>query len=69
MKVREGLIPTALGTVVTTAGLVSKKYAPEKLAWTVVGFGLAHVVLGSIDLVEHADESKLISNETETYQH
>lgn len=54
MDIKEGVIPTALGTVVTAAGaaLAVKDIAP-KIAAGVVGFGLAHVVLGSIDLVEH----------------
>lgn len=53
MKAREGLIPTVLGTVVTTSGFAMKKLIPNSVAWGIVGFGLAHVVLGSIDLVEH----------------
>ncbi|MEC0243087.1 hypothetical protein D3C81_2288590 [compost metagenome] len=50
---REGLIPAVLGTVVSTSGalLLGSKY---KLAATgILGFGLAHVVLGTIDLIEH----------------
>ncbi|KGE18665.1 hypothetical protein [Paenibacillus wynnii] len=51
---REGLIPTVLGTVVcasSAAFLGSRRY---KMAATgVLGFGLAHVVLGAIDLFEH----------------
>ncbi|ANY71958.1 MULTISPECIES: hypothetical protein [Paenibacillus] len=50
---REGLIPAVLGTVVSASGaaLLCSKY---KLAATgILGFGLAHVVLGAIDLVEH----------------
>lgn len=53
MKTKEGLIPTVLGTVVTTSGYAMKNMLPGPLAWGIVGFGLAHVVLGSIDLVEH----------------
>jgi hypothetical protein len=51
---REGLIPTILGTAVTTAGVVLKKreIAPM-ISAGIVGFGLAHIVLGAIDLVEH----------------
>ncbi|SDG18819.1 hypothetical protein SAMN04488542_1291 [Fontibacillus panacisegetis] len=48
---REGLIPTVLGTVVSAsaASLLGSRY---KLAATgVLGFGLAHIVLGAIDLV------------------
>ncbi|MCX7746778.1 MAG: asparagine synthase [Clostridia bacterium] len=52
MKVREGLVPTVLGTVVTATGLALKPVS-NKLSWGVTGFGLAHVVLGAIDLFEH----------------
>ncbi|PLT30519.1 asparagine synthase [Peribacillus deserti] len=55
MNVREGLIPTALGTAVTAAGYTMKQMqgSNKMIANTVFGFGLAHVVLGVIDLVEH----------------
>lgn len=51
---REGLVPTVLGTAVTAAGVVLKKreVAPM-IASGIVGFGLAHVVLGTIDLATH----------------
>lgn len=61
---REGVIPTALGAVVT-AGAVTmramdiKKRGMKKrdvmpmIETGLVGFGLAHIVLGAIDLVEH----------------
>lgn len=55
VKVREGLIPTALGTLVTAAGLALRnlnRVRPADL-WGVTGFELAHIVLGAIDLVEH----------------
>ncbi|GGG09402.1 hypothetical protein GCM10010912_62390 [Paenibacillus albidus] len=50
---REGMIPAVLGAVVTASGaaFLGSKY---KLAATgVLGFGLAHMVLGAIDLFEH----------------
>lgn len=61
---REGIIPTALGTVVTAAGVamrvmdmknngMSKRDLIPMLGAGVIGFGLAHVVLGGIDLFEH----------------
>jgi formate/nitrite transporter FocA (FNT family) len=55
MDIREGLIPTALGTAVTAAGYAMKQTrgSNKMVANTVFGFGLAHVVLGVIDLVEH----------------
>ncbi|MTI47024.1 asparagine synthase [Sporosalibacterium faouarense] len=58
MQAREGLIPTVLGTAVTTSGFAMKKILPGPLAWGLVGFGLAHVVLGSIDLVEHKETAR-----------
>ncbi|WP_028595065.1 hypothetical protein [Paenibacillus assamensis] len=55
MNIREGLIPTALGIAVTGAGYAMKQSrgSNKMIANTVFGFGLAHVVLGVIDLVEH----------------
>ncbi|MED1903645.1 asparagine synthase [Bacillus thuringiensis] len=55
MNIREGLIPTTLGTAVTVAGYALKQTrgSNKMIANTVFGFGLAHVVLGVIDLVEH----------------
>lgn len=57
MKVHEGIIPTALGTAVTAVGtaMVSKKLSPMVSAG-LVGFGLAHIVLGSIDIAQHRQE-------------
>ncbi len=55
MNIREGLIPAALGSAVTATGYVmkQKKRSNKMIANTVFGFGLAHIVLGVIDLVEH----------------
>jgi len=51
-KIREGLIPTILGTAVTAIGLVT--YGGAAVAGAAVtGFGLAHIVLGGIDLATH----------------
>ncbi|WP_018086566.1 hypothetical protein [Desulfurispora thermophila] len=52
---REGLLPTVLGTAVTATGLALRMANPV-LGWGIAGFGLAHVVLGAIDLFEHAPE-------------
>lgn len=54
MAVHEGVIPTALGTVVTGVGatMVAKRVSPM-IAAGVVGFGAAHIILGAIDLVQH----------------
>lgn len=52
MRVREGMIPAILGTAVTATGLIIRPRAP-RAGWGVAGFGLAHIVLGAIDLIEH----------------
>jgi hypothetical protein len=53
--IREGLIPAVLGTAVTATGYALKqsRKVDSTLSDTIVGFGLAHIVLGAIDLVEH----------------
>lgn len=55
LNIREGLIPTVLGTAVSATGYALKqnRKVSSMVANTVFGFGLAHVVLGVIDLVEH----------------
>jgi hypothetical protein len=53
---RKGVIPTVLGTAVTATGaaLTAMEIAPV-IATGVVGFGLAHIVLGGIDIARHED--------------
>ncbi|MFC4323479.1 asparagine synthase [Litchfieldia salsa] len=55
MNGREGLIPTVLGTAVTATGFMLKqnRKIDPMISNTIFGFGLAHIVLGAIDLVEH----------------
>ncbi|MDQ0226017.1 asparagine synthase [Metabacillus niabensis] len=55
MNIREGMIPTALGTAVTATGytLKQRRGSNKMVANTIFGFGLAHIVLGAIDLVQH----------------
>jgi len=43
MKIREGMIPTILGTVVTAAGLSLKPFS-SRISWGITGFGLAHIL-------------------------
>ena len=60
---REGLIPAILGTAVTVTGLalrsadmkkngMNRREVAPMVAAGIIGFGLAHVVLGSIDLIQ-----------------
>ena len=53
MAKKEGTIPTALGTVVTAAGITmaTMEVAPV-IAAGVIGFGAAHIVLGGIDIIQ-----------------
>ncbi|RXZ84022.1 asparagine synthase [Paenibacillaceae bacterium] len=50
---REGLIPAVLGTVVSASGATLLKSKYKLVGTGVLGFGLAHVILGAIDLIEH----------------
>lgn len=52
-KIREGLIPTVLGTAVTAVGLAAYGGTSSIAGAAVTGFGLAHIVLGGIDLATH----------------
>lgn len=61
---REGIIPTALGAAVTATGVtlrgrdirrrgMDKKNLIPRLEAGIIGFGLAHIVLGAIDYIQH----------------
>ncbi|MEG0771833.1 asparagine synthase [Clostridium sp.] len=64
MRIKDGVIPTVLGTVVTAGaatlrakdmkGMKMNKRNMIPMAETaLLGFGLAHVVLGAIDLMNN----------------
>lgn len=61
--IREGLIPVLLGSAVTASGMafrssdmkkhgMSKKQIVPLMTAGIIGFGLAHIVLGGIDLFQ-----------------
>jgi len=57
-KIREGIIPTVLGTAVAATGALMTRNSrddADKVAWGIMGFGLAHVVLGAIDIIQHRE--------------
>ncbi|MFC7370117.1 asparagine synthase [Fictibacillus iocasae] len=62
MLKREGLIPVLLGTIVSLSALPflnsgsGRKKSSNSLTSLILGFGLAHIVLGTIDLFEHDSE-------------
>jgi len=51
-KLREGTVPTVVGTAVTIAGAALIPVTPL-IASGVAGFGLAHILLGGIDMYQH----------------
>ena len=53
MRVKEGIVPTILGTAVTAAGLALRDNIPDTYRGGIIGFGLAHIVLGSMDIVDN----------------
>jgi hypothetical protein len=54
---KEGVIPTALGTLVTGLGMSVKDNKP-RLGWGIAGFGLAHILLGSLDLMDDKSQRR-----------
>ena len=51
MHIKEGIIPTVLGTVVTATGVALKNNIPDSYRNGIIGFGLAHIAIGSVELV------------------
>ncbi|MBS4536569.1 asparagine synthase [Clostridium sp. D2Q-14] len=62
MTIKEGTIPTILGTMVTIAGLISKRSTRKNLAWGIVGFGIAHIILGGMDLIQHRNDGDILGD-------
>ena len=59
MYIKEGLIPTVVGTCVAATGLALKNTnLPESYRNGIIGFGLAHVFLGSVDMINQNGQSK-----------
>lgn len=63
-RVKDGLIPTVIGSAVTVGAIalrvkdmqntkLRKKDVVPRVETAVLGFGLAHVVLGAMDLVQN----------------
>lgn len=58
MHIKEGIIPTVLGTVVTATGFALKNNIPESYRNGIIGFGLAHIAMGSAELVGNKVQDK-----------
>lgn len=63
MYIKEGLIPTVVGTAVAATGLALKKTnLPDSYRNGIIGFGLAHIVLGSVGMIGHNSDRDNIMN-------
>ncbi|HKM00931.1 MAG: asparagine synthase [Tissierellia bacterium] len=61
MYIKEGIIPAVLGTVVTATGVALRNTnLPESYRNGIIGFGLAHIALGSAELVSNNMQHKSI---------
>lgn len=59
MHIKNGLIPTVLGTVVTATGVALKKSnIPDSYRNGIIGFGLANIALGSAEMVTDKSMAK-----------
>ncbi len=58
MHIREGVLPAVLGTVVTATGFALKNNIPESYRNGIIGFGLAHIAIGSAELVGQNIQNK-----------
>ena len=57
MHIKEGLVPTILGTAVAAAGFALKDTIPKPYSGGMVGFGLANIVMGSADMIGSMNSS------------
>lgn len=63
MRIKEGLVPTVLGTLVTVTGVALKNSnLPESYRNGLIGFGLANIALGSAELVTSNMQHRSIMN-------
>ena len=54
MRIKEGIVPAVLGTVVTATGVALRNTnLPESYRNGLIGFGLANIALGSAELVSN----------------
>ncbi len=63
MHIKEGLIPTVVGTAVAATGYALKKTnLPDSYSNGIIGFGLAHIVLGSVGMISQNMDQQSIMN-------
>ncbi len=57
MHIKQGLVPTVIGTAVAATGIALKDTIPKSYSSGMVGFGLANIVMGSVDMISTMDSS------------
>lgn len=63
MRIKEGIVPTILGTVVIATGVALKNTnLPESYRNGLIGFGLANIAIGSAELVSSNWQHSRIMN-------
>lgn len=57
MHIKDGLVPTVLGTAVAVTGFALKDTIPKPYSGGMIGFGLANIVMGSADMMNSGNSS------------
>lgn len=67
---RNGVIPTVLGTVVTATGFALRNTnVPESYKNGIIGFGLAHIAIGSTEmLTDNIKKSNMMGKVTKVFR-
>lgn len=63
MHIKQGLVPTILGTAVAAAGIALKDTIPRPYCGGMVGFGLANIVMGSADMISSMNSSNKLEHQ------
>ncbi len=58
MHIREGIVPAVLGTVITATGIIFKNNIPDSYRTRIIGFGLANIAIGSVELAGQSIKNK-----------
>lgn len=67
---RDGIIPTVVGTVVTATGFALKNTdLPDSYKNGIIGFGLAHIAMGSAEmLTQNMQRSNMMGKVTKAFK-
>jgi hypothetical protein len=70
MNIKQGIIPTVIGTAVTATGIALRSTSvPESYRNGIIGFGLANIAIGSAEMINHSGmRSNVMSRVTNAMQ-